>query len=83
MVQIEQILMVQGVDSVAFQNSEGWCVAGKILYERVAELCPRHPGRSKKAQAAAAAAKQQAAAASSPAIGPSKSSSKSGKKKRK
>ncbi|CAL8468406.1 g7946 [Coccomyxa elongata] len=54
----------------------------KILYERVAELCPRHPGRSKKAQVAAAAAKQQAAATSA-AAGPSKSSSKSGKKKRK
>ncbi|BDA43647.1 probable signal recognition particle 19 kDa protein [Coccomyxa sp. Obi] len=55
----------------------------KILYERVAELCPRHPGRSKKAQAAAAAVKQQAAASSSAAAGSSKSSTKSGKKKRK
>ncbi|EIE19416.1 hypothetical protein COCSUDRAFT_58702 [Coccomyxa subellipsoidea C-169] len=56
----------------------------RLLYERVAELCPRHPGRSKKAQAAAAAAKQQATATSSSAAGSSsKSGGKSGKKKRK
>ncbi|KAK9915103.1 hypothetical protein WJX75_004753 [Coccomyxa subellipsoidea] len=56
----------------------------RVLYEKVAELCPRHPGRSKKAQAAAAAAKQQAAAAASSSAAPSgKASGKSGKKKRK
>ena len=58
-----------------------WNCAGRVLYERVAELCPRHPGRSEKAKREAQA-KQQAAASSSAAPA-SKPSGKSGKKKRK
>ncbi|CAL5221226.1 g3378 [Coccomyxa viridis] len=53
----------------------------KVLYEKVAELCPRHPGRSERAKQLQA--KQQAAAASSSAAPASKQSGKSGKKKRK
>lgn len=56
--------------------------AGKVLYEKVAELCPRHPGRFEKAKAQAVQAKQIAAASSS-AASSSKQAGKSGKKKRK
>jgi hypothetical protein len=57
------------------------CFAGKVLYEKVAELCPRHPGRSEKAKREAQAKHQ--GVASSSAAASSKQSGKSGKKKRK
>ena len=58
-----------------------WGCAGKVLYEKVAELCPRHPGRSEKAKREAQAKQQAAASGSAPPT--SKQSGKSGKKKRK
>lgn len=46
------------------------CVAGKSLMLRVAEMVPRHPGRTKKQEPASTSA------------GPSNKSGKGGKKKR-
>ena len=58
------------------------CTAGKTLYKRVAELVPKHPGRSKKAQAAAQAAKEKEERESRAAAGAS-GGGKSGKKGKK
>jgi hypothetical protein len=58
------------------------CCAGKTLYKRVAELVPKHPGRSKKAQAAAQAAKEKEERESRAAAGAS-GGAKSGKKGKK
>lgn len=56
----------------------------KTLYRRVAELVPKHPGRSKKAQAAAQAAKEkeerEARAAAGAASGKSGKKGKKGRK---
>lgn len=60
------------------------CAAGNTLYRRVAELVPKHPGRSKKAQAAVQAAKEkeerEARAAAGAASGKSGKKGKKGRK---
>ena len=60
------------------------CFAGKVLFEKVAELVPRHPGRTKK-PAAPASIKQAPGVGAGPSGAPtaSKQSGKGGKKKRK
>ncbi|CAK0781708.1 hypothetical protein CVIRNUC_005451 [Coccomyxa viridis] len=55
----------------------------KALFEKVAELCPRHPGRSEKAKKVRELQAKQQAAASGSVAASSKPSGKSGKKKRK
>ncbi len=58
--------------------------AGKTLLLRVADLVPKHPGRSKKAQAAAAAAQAKALGAAGPSGGDAggKAAGPGGKKKK-
>lgn len=60
------------------------CFAGKVLFEKVAELVPRHPGRTKK-PAAPASIKQTPGVGAGPSGAPAagKQSGKGGKKKRK
>ena len=56
---------------LSFFFSGGYCFAGKQLMLRVAEMVPRHHGRTKKQEAA-----------STSTAGPSNKSGKGGKKKR-
>ncbi len=56
---------------------------GKVLFEKVAELVPRHPGRTKKAAAPTGIKQLPGLAGPSGSAAASKQGGKSGKKKRK